>query len=216
MLCQLHILHTSYLYQKCGCCILGYQVPSHLALSGLSPRQVMTPKGPATPTSPAAWPDVFSQMAVFFCLVIFFMYVSWVKSIYFMVMCRVYPCIWDLLCSASNAVSGRIMSLNSGYSWLPADPNTLLLWSITCCACCVVIAPNTSTYCTSKTVFHSILATTELGITFWTSYLTHAWQQIDKNWLQTNTNSINGNLVTPGWDLFHEGLMEVGSGSCQG
>eukprot|EP00434_Breviolum_minutum_P024886 symbB.v1.2.021979.t1/scaffold1899.1/size238565/15 len=27
-------------------------VPSHLALSGLSPRQVMTPKGPATPTSP--------------------------------------------------------------------------------------------------------------------------------------------------------------------
>ena len=46
------------LYQKCGCCILGYQVPSHLALSGLSPRQVMTPKGPATPTSPAAWPDV--------------------------------------------------------------------------------------------------------------------------------------------------------------
>lgn len=59
MLCKLRILHTSYLYQKCGCCILGYQVPSHLALSGLSPRQVMTPKGPATPTSPAAWPDVF-------------------------------------------------------------------------------------------------------------------------------------------------------------
>ena len=101
----------------------------------------------------------------------FFMYVSWVKSVYFIVMCHVHPCIWDLLCSAvSNAVSDRIMSLNSGYSWLPADPNTLLLWSITCCACCMVIAPNPSTYCTGKTVFHSILATTELGITFWTSY----------------------------------------------
>ena len=97
-------------------------------------------------------------------LMFFFMYVSWVKSVYG-------PCIWNLLCSAvSNAVSDCIMSLNSGYSWLPADPNTLLLWSITCCACCVVIAPNPSTYCTGKTVFHSVLATTELGITFWTSY----------------------------------------------
>ena len=62
--------------------------------------------------------------------------------------------------------------------------------------------------------------------------LTHAWQQIDKNWFQTiqihhsesrwrNSTfqvvfGINVNLVTPGWELtLHEGLMEVGSGSRQ-
>lgn len=95
------------LYRKCGCCILGYQVPSHLALSGLSPRQVMTPKGPATPTSPAAWPDVFhpsesygpcllSFLAIYVCFSLCMCHES---SLSISLLCAMYIHVFEIYCA---------------------------------------------------------------------------------------------------------------------